>query len=215
MRAPLVVSAAISVCFGFLAVSQLAGQAPQAPNAPHQGTVLVDMSAIMKNSARFNQAMEGLKKEYEAKAEKMKQRSEQGSQIAAELRTLAPSDPRRKQLEQQMLQMRADHELEGKKVTNDIRDAESKIILGLMGELKGELEQYARSKQVKLILRNDPTPPDLTDPRMILQEIHKPIVYQSGSDVTPSILEMLNRGAAPATGNPTTGRAPGPARPVR
>jgi Skp family chaperone for outer membrane proteins len=213
MRTPLVVSVAIAGCFGLLAVTQLAAQRPQSPSASRNATVLVDMSAIMKDSARFNQAMERLKNEYQTKAEKMKQESERGNQLTAELRTLPPSDPRRKQLEEQIMKMRADYELEGKKVTNDIRDAESKIVLGLLGELKGELERYAQANQVKLILRNDPTPPDLTDPRMILQEIHKPIVYQEGSDVTPAILDTLNRGAAPAASVPTTGRAP--ARPVR
>jgi hypothetical protein len=49
---------------------------------------------------------------------------------------------------------------------------------------------------------------------MIMQEIHKPIVYQSGLEATGSVVEGLNRGAA-AAGAPTTGRAPpGPARSV-
>jgi hypothetical protein len=46
---------------------------------------------------------------------------------------------------------------------------------------------------------------------MILQEIHKPIVYQSGSDVTPAILDGLNRGAPAArTGRPTAPAASAP-----
>ena len=155
-----------------------------------------------------------MKKQYEAKAEELKRDGERGNQLAEELRKLPSSDPRRKKLERQILQMRADFELKGKKVTNDIRDSESKIIQGLLGELRRELKRYGQAKGVQLILRHDPTPPELTDPRMIMQEIHKPIVYQSGSDVTSAILSALNRGAPPA-GAPRTGRTPAPSRPAR
>lgn len=214
MRMTLIVAAAIACCVGLLAVAKLSAQRPQASHPPTNGTVLVDMSAIMKRSARFNESMEQLKKQYEVKAEELKRDGERGNQLAEELRKLPSSDPQRKKLEQQILQMRADFELKGKKVTNDIRDSESKIIQGLLGELRRELKRYGRAKGVQLILRHDPTPPELTDPRMIMQEIHKPIVYQSGSDVTSAILGALNRGAPPA-GAPRTSRTPAPSRPVR
>ena len=207
MRIPVVIASGVAVCVGLLAVAQLAAQRPPAPQAPRGGTGLVDVSEIMKHSTRFNQSMDRLKQEYESKALELKKEGERGNQLTEELRKLAPNSPERKQLEQQILKLRADYELSGKKVTEDIRDNESKIVLGMMGDLKGELERFARASGVQLILRNDPTPPELTDPRMILQEIHKPIVYQSGADVTPAILEAMNRGAPPAA---RTGRAVAP-----
>ena len=215
MRKPLIVSVVVAGCVVFLAVVQLAAQAPQAPSAPRNGTALVDLSEVIKKSNRFNQAMDRLKAEYEAKAAKMKQEGDRGNQLTEELRKMDPTDPRRKQLEQQIMKMRADYEIDGKRLTSDTKDAEGKIILGLVGEMKGELARYARANNIQLILRNDPAPPDLTDPRMILQEIHKPIVYQSAADVTPAILDALNRGTAPAAAAPRTGRAPAPTRPVR
>jgi hypothetical protein len=137
--------------------------------------------------------------------------------MTEELRKLAAGSPKRKALEQQILKARADYELHGKKVTDEIRDTESKIILGLLGDLRAELDRYARANGVQLILRNDPTPEELTDPRMILQEIHKPIVYQSGSDVTQPILQAMNAGvAAPRTGQapPRPSQAPPVSRPI-
>ncbi|MEX0677631.1 MAG: OmpH family outer membrane protein [Pirellulales bacterium] len=213
MRMSLVIAAAIGGCVAILAVTKLSAQRPQAPRPGQSGTVLVDMSEIMKHSARFNQSMEQLKKEYEAKAEELKRDGERGNQLTEELRNTPANSPQRKQLEEQLLKMRADYELKGKKVTDEIRDSESRMVLGLVGELKGELERYAQANQVRLILRHDPTPPELTDPRMILQEIHKPIVYQSGSDVTPAILGALNRGV-PTAGAASTGRAAVPSRPA-
>jgi Skp family chaperone for outer membrane proteins len=180
---------------------------PQQAPAPRGGTALVDMSVITKHAARFNQAMEQLKAEYTAKAEELRKEGERGNQLTEKLRAMPSGSPERKQLEQDILKMRADFELNGKRVTDRIRDSETQIILGLIQDLRGEMERYARANNVKLILRHDPTPPELTDPRMILQEIHKPIVYQRGSDVTPAILEALNR-RGPAAGVPATGRAP-------
>jgi len=64
---------------------------------------------------------------------------------------------------------------------------------------------------VQLILRYDPTPEDLSDPRIIMREIHKPIVYQSGLEATSPVLGSLNgRSAAPPAAR--TGQAPQPRR---
>ena len=93
MRMTLVVAAAIACCVGLLAVGKLSAQRPQAPHPPTNGTVLVDMSAIMKNSARFNQSMEQLKKEYEAKAEELKRDGERGNQLTQQLRKLPATSP--------------------------------------------------------------------------------------------------------------------------
>jgi Skp family chaperone for outer membrane proteins len=197
---------------GLLAASQLAAQRPGVPQAPRGGTALVDVSEVMKNSTRFNQAMDKLKQEYEVKAQELKKEGEHGNQLTEDLRKMPPNAPERKQLEQQILKLRADYDLNGKRVTEDIRDSESKIVLWMMGELKAELERFAPANGIQLILRTDPTPPELTDPRMILQEIHKPIVYQSGNDVSANVLEALNRGtpAAARTGRtaPPVGTAP-------
>jgi Skp family chaperone for outer membrane proteins len=199
MRTPLVLAAAVAVALAARATSW--AQQTTSARAPRHGTALVDMSAIMRQSTRFNQAMEQLKKEYEARALELKQEGERGNQMTEELRKLPAGSPERKALEQQILKARADYELHGKKVTDEIRDSESKIILGLLGDMRGAIERYARTSGVRLILRNDPTPEELADPRMILQEIHKPIVYQSGSDATQSILEAMNGpGGASRTG---------------
>jgi Skp family chaperone for outer membrane proteins len=199
---------------GLIAASQLWAQRPVAPSSPRGGPVLVNMGAIMKHSARFNQSMERLKQEYEAKARELQKEGEQGNQITEEMRKMPANTPERKKLEEEIMQRRADYELHGKKVTEEIRDHEAKIVLGLLGDLKQELDRYGQASGTPLILRYDPAPEELTDPRMILQEIHKPIVYQSGLDATGSILEGLNRGAPPGAA-PATGRAPAPARGVQ
>jgi hypothetical protein len=60
---------------------------------------------------------------------------------------------------------------------------------------------------VQLVLRYEPTPRELVDPKAILREVQKLIVYQRGIEVTPSVLEAMNRRAGAAT----AGRPPAPA----
>ena len=105
-------------------------------------------------------------------------------------------------MEQELLKMRADYELKGKRVTDEIRDSESKIVLGLMKDINAELQRYGQATGTQLVIRANPEPPNLTEPRVIIQEIHRPIVYQAGIDATSTVLDTMNRGTTPpATAN--------------
>jgi len=216
MKKSLVALVVLATLVGLPVTTALWGQAP-ATRAPRRTAALVDMATIMKNSNRFNAAMEKLKAQYEAKAEELKKDGERGNQLTEELRQLPQNSPKRKELEQEILKMRADYELKGKRITEDIRDSESKIVLGLSGEVKAELLRYGQATGTPLILRANPEPPNLTDPRIILQEIHKPIVYQANADVTPAILDSLNRGTTPVASQaaPPGNRPAVPRGPVR
>jgi Skp family chaperone for outer membrane proteins len=212
MRTPLVVSLILAGGVGLVTVSQLVAQRTTAPPPSRTKTVLVDMSAIAQNSTRLKQSMDALRADYVAKGEALKKEGEAGNRITEEARKLPAGSPERKEMEQKVLSLRADFELHGKKVNDETRERETKIVYSMLQELKEEMARHAQANGEQLILRHDPTPPDLSDPRAILAEIQKPIVYQRGTDVTPAILEALNRRApaaaatsrAPASGNPAT-----------
>lgn len=221
MNKSTLVAAAVAGALGLVAVSTLWAQRPAAP-PPSRGPVVVDTSAIAQNSVRLKQAMDALKADYKNKAEELKKEGQRGQQLTEEARKHPAGSNERKELEQQVLKLRADFELHGKRVNDDTREREMKIVYSLMMELNEELTRYAQANGQQLILRFDPTQADLSNTRAILAEIQRPIVYQRGADITPTILEALNRraaspvaGRAPA-GAPATGRAPAPTRnPVR
>lgn len=211
MRRLMVFMMAVTMGVALLTGSQLAAQRTASGPARRSPIALLDVSAVTQSSMRFKNLMEGLKKEYVAKAEVLKKEGESGNAKTEELRKLKPNSPEYKALEQDILKLRADYELHGKRMTEEIRDAEAKIVMSLMADVKHELARYAQANGVPVVIRTDPSPPELTDARMILQEIHKPIVYSRGNDVTPVILEALNgRGSGPAA---TTAR-PGANRPA-
>lgn len=216
MKKSLVAALTVAGCVGMFTAQPSLAQRPPAAAPPGTGAALVDMGLIMKSSNKFNAAMEKLKAQYEAKAEELKRDGERGNQLTEDLRALPPSSPERKPMEQEILKLRADYELKGKRITEDIRDSESKIVLGLSHEVRGELERYGKATGTQLILRGNPEPPNLNDPRIILQEIHKPIVYQANADVTAAILDSLNRGTVASTpaGAPAARGAALPQRPA-
>jgi Skp family chaperone for outer membrane proteins len=212
MKLPVAIVVTIAACAGIVAATTLwAQQAP--PAAPRNPVALINLDEIMKNSTRFKQAMDKLKVEYEAEAKALQERADRGNKMVQELRAMQPADPARKPLEQKILSERADYDLEQKRLTSDVGEKESKIVLGLVADVKGELERFARARQVDLILRYDPQVPNLDDPRMIMQEIHKPIVYQAGLEATGPVLTTMNLAAgAPAA---RTGAAPVSRPPAR
>jgi Skp family chaperone for outer membrane proteins len=209
---------AVAMAIGVIVAGTRAWAQTQAPAAaPRRVAAILDMGEIMKNSNRFNAAMERLKAQYEAKAKELQKEGERGNQLTEEMRQMPANSPERKAAEDRLLKMRADYELKGKRITDEIRDSESKIVLGLTEEVRAELAKFTQATGTPLVLRANPTPPNLTDPRVILQEIHKPIVYQANLDVTKPVLDSLNRGTAPVApaATPGVGPAAAPRNPVR
>jgi Skp family chaperone for outer membrane proteins len=199
MRISVVIAVGLMGGFG---AGVLLAQRPAGPVA-RGGPALVDMTAIVQNSSRLKQDMVKLKDQYEAKAAELKKESDRGNKMTEDARKLPPSSPERKEMEQKVLKLRADFELHGKRINDDTREQEAKIVYAMLRELQDELARHAQVNGEQLILRYDPTPPDLNSSQAILAEIQKPIVYQRGSEITPAVLEAMNRRApAPVAGRP-------------
>ncbi len=211
MRMSLVAQAVVAGCIGLLLVSTLNAQRPAAPQS-RTGAALVDVGAIAQNSTRLKQQLDVLKVKLDASAADFKKESDQGNALTEKLRKMPPNTPERKKLEEQILKMRADFELRGKRVDQEAHESESKLIYAMSRELQEELGRYAQANGIQLILQHNTTPRDLIDRQAIVQEIQKPVVYQRDSDITPMILEAMNR-RAPAPGG--AARAPSSSKGVQ
>jgi Skp family chaperone for outer membrane proteins len=210
MRKRFVAASLAAACAGLLVSSSLVAQRPSGQGGSSTGTALVDVITVTQNSTRLKQAIEALKREHEAKGQSFKQQSERGNQLGEQLKKMRPGTPEYKKLEQDLTKMRADFELAGKFATNDARQREAKIYYAFSRELHDEIARFAQASGVRLVLRHEPTPPQLNDPKQILREMQKLIVYQRGIEVTPTVLEAMNRraGAATATSRPAASPPP-------
>jgi Skp family chaperone for outer membrane proteins len=210
MKMPLAAAVTVTSCVGLLAVSSLSAQRPAPAAAPRNGVALVDVAAVSQKCARLTQSLEALKIDYESNAAVFKKEAEAGNQLTEKVRQMPSGSPERKKLEQEVLKKRADFELHGKRITEDARERETKLYVSMFRELNEELARFAQANGIQLVLRYDAPPLDLNDPRAVLQEIQKPIVYQRGVDVTPTVLEAVNRRSGPleSTSRTATQSAP-------
>ncbi len=212
MKMPLVAAAALVGSVGLLTLSQIAAQRPAGPQAPRDGIALLDTYTVIQNSTRIKQSKEAFDVEFQAKKEVLKKEGERGQQLSEKFRTLPPNSPEREKLEREIMKMKADFELEGKKFERESQEKEVKVFYSLSREIHDELDRYAQANGIQLILRADPAPPNLVEPQAVAQYVRKVIVYQRGLDVSPPILEAVNRrGPAGAS----TARAPGQSKPVQ
>jgi Skp family chaperone for outer membrane proteins len=213
MRKPSFVAAAVAAGVVLLAATQLLAQrpAPQ-PTPPQNGIALLNFSTVMMNSARLKKSMETWNTELDGKKADLKKEADLGNQLTEKVRSLPEGSPERKKLEQEVAKMRADYELHGKRARDDARERESKILYSWLREFQDDLARYAQANNLQLILRHEPTPDDLSDPRTIYAEFQKPIVYQRAFDTTTAVTEAVNRHGTTAS---STNRTTAPPRPVQ
>ncbi len=207
MRMPLVAAAILVGFVGLLTVSQIYAQRPAAPQTPRNGVAVLDVFAIVQGSTKIKQAKDSLTAEIEAKKTSFQKESERGKALTEKFRTLPPNSPDREKLEREILKMKADFELEGKKFERESQEKQTKVWYSLSRDMQEEVDKFAKANGIQLVLRSEPPQPDLTDPQAIGQEIRKLIVYQRGMDVTPALVEAVNRRPA---GVPSTARGPAP-----
>ena len=211
MRIRLVLIAAAASVAAMFTVTNLPAQRPRPPVGAQAGPVLLDVTKLVNEHARLHQALEKLKKEYESAAESLKAESERGNQLTERLRKLPRNSPEAKKLERQITKMRADFDLSGKRATEQIKDRESKLYHAFSRELQAEIARFAQATGTKLVLRYDPPAQELHDPRKIMQEMSRLVVYQQGLDATAAVHQGMHQRTS-AAGPAAQPRSRQPAR---
>ena len=206
MKTSLGVGGLISIGVAALAFSTSWAQRPA--QGPPAKIALVNVVEIAQKSTRVQQGIENLKKEYQGSGEALKKEGERGNALTEQMRKM-PSGPERKKMEQDLAKMRADFELRGKKLTDEAADRESKLYFALAKDVQEELSRHAAATGVPLILRFESSPPELIDRQAIGMEMQKLVVYHRDPEITPQVLEGVNRRAgAPSATRPAAGTRP-------
>ena len=72
-------------------------------------------------------------------------------------------------------------------------EREAKIYYTVYQEVNDEVKYYSDRNGITMVLRFNGDPVDVNNRESVMREINKPIVYQNGVDITPKILEALNK----------------------
>jgi Skp family chaperone for outer membrane proteins len=204
------------VCAAIVALTQVPAfaQAPVAipqgqpqqvrPTSPSSHVAVIDVGYIFKNHARFKAAMDKMKDEVMAAENSLKGERDRINGLMEQLKGFNAGTPEYKKLEAEIAKGQGDFNVNAQLQKKDFMDREAKVYLQVYTEVEKAVAQFAREHGIAVVFRFDGDPVDGADRNQILRGITKPIVYyESGNDITPDILKMLNGTAvADQTGRP-------------
>ena len=167
-----------------------------------QRVALVDVARIFKAHARFNQSLDGMKKDAEMFQTMM--RSEQ-EKLAAEAEILKQIDPntaefRAKETEigKQLAALQVTQSQKGRAIA----EKEARLYFDTYVEVTQEIANFADRNGIKLVLRYNSEPIDAANRQSVIEGVNREIVFQTGRDITDQIIATINGSQADAARRP-------------
>jgi outer membrane protein len=190
------------------------------------GVAIIDLSYIFKNHERFKAMTEGMRGEVLRAEEALKARRTDIETLTKRLTDLGnelrKDSPEYKQLDADLTRKKIDLSTQVSQQKKEFLEKEAKIYYHVYQEVLDEVQHFAERNRISLVLRFNGDPVTDSDPQEILKQLNKQVVYYNkGIDITPHILDSLNRrgaGAAGAPGHqgvPATGARPGVGVPLQ
>ena len=187
--------------------------APAAARGAPSGTnvAVVDINLIFKNHNIFNTELIAL--------------NERGAQIDAwvrtqqralatlrdELGTYKAGSPEYQQLEEKITKTIADNDLNLRRQRQEFLSDEAKLYYETYAQIEQAITRFALSRNIGLVLRHTREQPKVDDPKSVMQNINRFVIFNNGLDITTIILTELNAGTTPppkAATPATAGGAP-------
>lgn len=186
----------------------------QAPARPAAGPniALLDVSYLFKNHARFKGMMEDMKADVQTAENQVKAERDAITKLAERLGEFRKGTQEYQQSEEQLARRQADLAVRVNLQKGEFMQREAKIYYTVYQEIGQATDYYCKQNGVDMVLRFNGEKVDTDQPQSVLTYINKPVVwYQERLDITPNILQELNRTAI----NPGTARPGGaPVRPT-
>jgi Skp family chaperone for outer membrane proteins len=184
--------------------SMAAAQGPSRGAGPN--IALLDVNYIFKNHARFKGAMADMKTDVQRAEEQVKQEREAISGLAERLNGLNKGTRDYQQLEEELAKRQANLAVRVSLTKNEFMQREATIYNNVYQEILQATDYYAKQNAIDMVLRFNGDKVDPQKPDSVLAFINKPVVwYQQQMDITPAILQELNRTAL----NPGMATPPG------
>jgi Skp family chaperone for outer membrane proteins len=188
------VLAAVVLSLSYL-ISLAVAQGP-ARSAAGPTIALLDVSYIFKNHARFKGMMEDMKADVERAEAHVKSERETINKLVERLQEFRKGTPDYKQMEEDLAKRQADLAVRVNLQKGDFLQREAKIYHNVYQEIWQAADYYTKQNGIDMVLRFNGDPVDVERPDSVLTWINKPVVcYQKQLDITPAILQELNRTA--------------------
>lgn len=204
MRIITVAATSVAVLFVALAFVNVhaQGQAPARGGSPapnNHGIAVIDINYLFEKYALFQQRVDGWKRDSEATTAQFKKEDEAIAKQIESMKTLKPGTKEFKSLEEEITRKRSDLQINASLKEKEFKERAAKLQITAYQEITEAVKAYADRNGISLVLQFNGAPVDANNPRAVQMELSKLVVYQNGIDITPIILDDLNRRAAAAT----------------
>ena len=199
-------SVAVLLTFYVVADAQVQ-RGPAAGAAPAIG--IVDISYIFKHHRRFQAQMEAMKTDAESTKDQILKEKERITKLMTQLKEYNPGTPNHNKLEEDITHQQAEFNAKAALQQKDFMERESRVYMTVYKEVSDAVAYEAQKRGMTLVLRFNGDVVDGNNRESVLREINKPIVhYSQQADITPAVLDELNRGEpAPRQNGGTVPRA--------
>ncbi|GIW91133.1 MAG: hypothetical protein KatS3mg109_1597 [Pirellulaceae bacterium] len=165
-----------------------------------QGTpvAIVDLQKVFAHHMRFQAALNDLRGDIKGFESDLANRQRQIGELRERLKAYKTGSPEYKQLEDQIAQLVASGQADSMVGKRELLTREAKLYYDAYMEVVEQVTDYARRHGIALVLLDHEEPITPDDRRSIGVALNRLVIYQQGLDITPAIIERLNRGVAPA-----------------
>jgi Skp family chaperone for outer membrane proteins len=185
----------------------------QVSNARVQSNIaLIDVGVIFKNHSRFKAFMADLQADAERAEAQIKKEKDTIRGLAERLNDYRSGTPEYKDLEEQIAKRQADLSVQVQLQRKEFLGREAKVYNMIYQEIWQEVNAYAAANGIAAVFKFNSEQPDPEKPEEVIRDLNKPVLWSASNlDITPVILESLNRRSLPSADN--RGRVPFPSKP--
>lgn len=206
MKRHLLSAAVAAILASCVVPSTILAQAPRGASAP--GVAIVDLSYIFKHYHAFQSQTEDLKREVEGSQKQFEAERDELRKMREELKRYTAGTPPYKRLESEVTNREAKLAADVQLKKKEFVEREAKMYFNAYRQITNEVQNYARSRNIALVLRFNGETLESPNPSQVMKQLNKAVVYYSRDiDITPVILHNLNRGMASRPKGPIPGKS--------
>jgi Skp family chaperone for outer membrane proteins len=189
----LVATAVLTAAAGLNGAAKAQAPNPAGANAAKFGIAVVDIPYIFKNYNKFKATSDAMKKEMEAIDADVKADRAKIAQTEQQRNQFKVGTPEYKQYDEEMARMMAEFQLKTGKLQKDFMERQAKLYYQTYLEVSAKVNEYAKRNNIGMVMRFNGEPVDPNNREQVMRDINKQVVMQNNIDITPDVLQLLNR----------------------
>lgn len=165
-----------------------------APQGAAPRVAMLDVSYIFKKHVGFQAQKAQMQAQVDQAKELMKAEEATLAKMIEEVKGLPSGSPQYKQLEEEIARRRANAQIQLQMQNKEFMLKEANIYHNVYQEIEADVAYFAQQQGIDAVLRFNGDPVEKDQPNQILRNVNKQVVWFSqGLDITPVILERLNK----------------------